>query len=116
MRTALLAISFFVAALAAADADAHGPYGRARVGVYIGAPWYYPFWYPWYYPGPHYSETVVVQRAEPPVYVERDEPAAPAAPQGWWYYCEQSKTYYPYVKTCPAGWQKVAPAPQPGGG
>ena len=113
MRTALLAISLFVAALAAADANAHGPRGRVHLGVHVGVPFYYPYWYPWYYPGPYYSETVVVQQREPPVYVERDEAAA-AAPQGWWYYCEQSKAYYPYVKSCPAGWQKVAP--RPGGG
>ena len=108
MRTALLAISFFVAAVAAADADAHGPRGRVHFGVHIGAPWY-PLWHPWYFPGPYYSETVVVQRSEPPVYVERDEPAA--ASPGWWYYCEQSKTYYPYVKSCAGGWQKVTPRP-----
>ncbi len=114
MRTALLAISLFVAALAAADADAHGPRGRVHLGIHLGAPWYYPFWYHPWYPAPYYSESVVVQRSEPPVYVERDEPAS--APQGWWYYCEQSKSYYPYVKSCPSGWQKVAPTPRPEGG
>jgi hypothetical protein len=47
--------------------------------------------------------------ASPPVYVERIDPAE----QGSWYYCEQERGYYPYVKECPAGWQRVAP--QPGG-
>jgi hypothetical protein len=111
MKTALLAISFFVAALAAADADAHGPRGRVHLGIHLGAPWY-PFWYHPWYPAPYYSESVAVQRSEPPVYVERDEPAA-APPQAWWYYCDQSRGYYPYVQTCPGGWKKVPPAPRP---
>jgi len=98
--------------MAAADANAGGPRGRVHFGVHIGAPWY-PFWYhpwPYYYPAP-----VVVQRSEPPVYVERDEPASEQAP-GWWYYCDESKTYYPYVKSCPGGWQKVPPVPRPADG
>ncbi len=36
-------------------------------------------------------------------------------PQGTWYYCAESKTYYPYVKECPGGWQRVTPQPAPGG-
>lgn len=112
MKTALLAISLVVAALVAADANAHGPRGRVHFGVHIGAPWYW--WHPWPYYHPHYATPVVVERREPPVYVERDE-AAPEQSQGWWYFCEQSKTYYPYVKTCPGGWQKVTPSPRGGG-
>lgn len=114
MRTTLFAISLLIGAFISADANAHGPRGRVHFGVQIGAPWY-PYWYhPWpyyYYPAP-----VVVDRSEPPVYVERDEPAEAAAPQGWWFYCEQTKTYYPYVKTCPGGWQKVPPTPPAAGG
>jgi hypothetical protein len=33
--------------------------------------------------------------------------------QSYWYYCQESKTYYPYVKQCPGGWLKVVPAPAP---
>ncbi len=113
MRIALVAVFLVLGAAAAADANAHGPRGRVHFGIHLGAPWY-PYWHPWpyyYQPAP-----IVVQRAEPPVYVERDEPPDAAAPQSWWYYCEQSKTYYPYVKSCPAGWQKVAPTPRPEGG
>ncbi len=38
---------------------------------------------------------------------------APAAPeeQGWWYWCRSSNAYYPYVKSCAEGWQKVPPQP-----
>jgi hypothetical protein len=29
-----------------------------------------------------------------------------------WYYCEASKTYYPYVSECAAGWKTVPATPQ----
>jgi len=51
----------------------------------------------------------------PPVYVERDPPAAPAAPV-WWYWCAEANAYYPYVKECPGGWQRVPPQAVPPGG
>ncbi|MDF3011460.1 MAG: proline-rich region, partial [Burkholderiales bacterium] len=44
--------------------------------------------------------------ASPPVYVEREQ-------ENWWYSCEQTRGYYPYVKECPAGWTRVPPAPPP---
>jgi hypothetical protein len=50
----------------------------------------------------------------PPVYVERDPPAAPAAPV-WWYWCAEASAYYPYVKECPGGWQRVPPQAVPPG-
>jgi hypothetical protein len=91
------------------SALAHG--GRGRVGVYFG-----PFWGPAFYPPPfYYSPQVVVVPAEPPpVYIEKYEaPAesAPAVSQQYWYYCNSGKGYYPYVKECPDGWQKVLPQP-----
>ena len=120
-----LAALLAIGALASSPASAHGPRGRVHFGVHIGAPlWYYPHYY---YPPPryYYHAPVIVQSA-PPVYVERpaefvERPAEPAAQhepaaQGWWYYCEQTRGYYPYVKTCPGGWQRVPPAPAPAGG
>ena len=38
-------------------------------------------------------------------------PAAPPAAPGTWYYCESSKTYYPYVSECQDGWKPVAATP-----
>jgi hypothetical protein len=38
-----------------------------------------------------------------------EAPPPPAA--GNWYYCESSKTYYPYVGSCPEGWKTVAATP-----
>ena len=108
MRAALLVLALFAAGLASSPAEAHG--GRAR--VHIGVGWYYPFWYwpgPYYHP--YYPSPVVVQREEP-VYVERGESGPQELAPGWWYYCEESKTYYPYVLSCPSGWKKVSPTPQ----
>jgi hypothetical protein len=106
----LIALSL-AGSLASPDASAHGG-GRARlsVGLHFGAPLY---WHPWpayhYYPAPVYVAPSVVQVA-PPVYVERHDPPT-TDQQGWWYYCANTRGYYPYVKECPGGWQKVPPAP-----
>ncbi|HXZ51258.1 MAG TPA: hypothetical protein VEH51_04590 [Burkholderiales bacterium] len=133
---ALCALS--LAASVPARADGHGGHyhgggyyhggghyyghGYAGWGVYFGLPyysgWYYPP-YPYYYPYgygypyyPYYGGAAGVPSG-PTTYVERgDQQAAPEAPgQNWWYYCPDSKTYYPYAKQCPGGWQKVAPQP-----
>lgn len=92
-------IAFLLAVLASELASAGG---RVVVGVGFGFPLWYPA--PYYYAPP----AVVVSR--PVTYIERRE-TAPASTD-WWYYCEQSKAYYPYVKTCPGGWQKLSPTPQ----
>jgi hypothetical protein len=35
---------------------------------------------------------------------------APASPEGyWWYWCEDSQAYYPYVQQCASEWQRVVP-------
>src|SRR5712691_5255990 len=74
-----------------------------------GAPYYAP---PYYYPAPvYYPVYYPVAPAAPPVYVERSEPAPQQ--QGMWYYCEQTRGYYPYVTECPGGWRAVPPAPAP---
>jgi FKBP-type peptidyl-prolyl cis-trans isomerase FkpA/FKBP-type peptidyl-prolyl cis-trans isomerase FklB len=47
------------------------------------------------------------------------QPSAQSAPQSdqasFWYYCKDAKTYYPYVRECPSGWQQVAPQTTPPG-
>jgi hypothetical protein len=83
------------------------------VGFGFAYPWswygYYPppYYYPGYYPQP------VAYPAQPVTYVEQGAAPAPAEPAGWWYYCEASRTYYPYVKECPSGWQRVPALPPP---
>jgi hypothetical protein len=88
-----------------AVAEAHGP--RVRVG---GIFWVGPsFWwgpYPYYYMAP----PVVIHRPAP-VYVQ----PAPAPEPYYWYYCEETRTYYPYVKQCPRGWMRVVPPDPPAG-
>jgi len=96
----------------------HGYY-RSGVDVVIGGsfwgpPWYYP---PYYYSQPYYApyypypySPVVEVPSEPPVYIERSRPDSSALPN-LWFYCPESKTYYPYVKECSGGWQTVPAAP-----
>lgn len=96
--------------LTAGSALAWG-HSRVSIGFGFGFPYYYPgpYYSPYYYPPAYYPPSVVVQ--QPPVYVERQDAAAEA--QNYWYYCAGSKTYYPYVKECPAGWQRVPATPAP---
>lgn len=102
------AMGFASIGTAWADHYHHGS-GHGHFGVYIDpwGPWFYPP--ALYYPPAYYPQVIVQQ---PPVYVEQSAPAsAPATPAYYWYYCAASQTYYPYVKECPAGWQKVVPQP-----
>ena len=46
------------------------------------------------------------------MYIERIDPAE----TGSWYYCEDGKGYYPYVKECPGGWKRVPASPAPNAG
>lgn len=100
----------------------HGSH-RGRVGWWwvIGGLWYhYP--QPVYpYPDPYRPPTVVIEQAPVPVIVQVPaQPVVPIAPPvitqpaaQYWYYCEASRGYYPYVPSCPTGW-KTVPATPPG--
>jgi hypothetical protein len=86
--------------------------GSAIVASALVSPWYYPS-YPSYYYGPAYPTVVEIAPPAPTVYYQQPSaPAVAAAPAdsgNWWYYCNESRTYYPYVKECPSPWQRVAP-------
>lgn len=104
--------------------------GHVHFGVTLGPLWgpmYYPppsYYYPPYYP-PYYP--TVVERPAPQAYIERQierqpafvptvppaPPVAPAAaaPANYWYYCAAANSYYPYIKECSSGWQRVSPQP-----
>jgi len=102
---------------------AYGGYGHGYrhggVGIYIGAPYMYPYYPP--YPYAYYPPVVpvVIAPAPPPVYIEQQQPIqiAPEIPQqaipatNYWYHCGNPDGYYPYIKECPGGWQKVTPTP-----
>jgi hypothetical protein len=131
VRRSKLLFGAAVAALVGVSGVAHA----AHLGVYIGGgvPYYYPVApVPYYYGAP-----VVVAPPPPPQapdYIEQgqtqgampqQEAQGPAAPQGdaaggeqqgsgdTWYYCDESKTYYPYVKECSSGWRAVPAQPAP---
>jgi len=112
-----IALLLAVLALGAVFSEAASAHGRVVVGVGFGYPgwgWGGPWYYgppPYYYYPPPYGVS-----SQPTTYIERQDPAPASAPAStdYWYYCEESKAYYPYVKTCPTGWQKVSPTPPPG--
>lgn len=97
-----------------------GWHGGWRGGAWVGPGWGWgwggPWWgypaYPYYYPN-YYSTPPVVMEQQPQTYVE---PAPQREEQYYWYYCGNPKGYYPYVKRCPDGWQRVLPSPPPGSG
>jgi hypothetical protein len=68
-------------------------------------PYWRPYWAPYGYPP-------VVVAPSPRVYVQPLPPvAAQPPPPSYWYYCEDSQSYYPYVQQCPGGWRPVTPTP-----
>ena len=94
----------------------HGGHGHVVVGIGLGAPywgWGWGYGYP-YYPGYYYPPAYAYPAypAQPSTYIQQDAPSAPAPQQNYWYYCQDAQAYYPYVKECPGGWQRVAPQPQ----
>lgn len=81
-------------------------------GPYYGRPHYYPS--PFWYPAPYYEPApVIVVPPAPTVYIEQGAAPAAAAPeaQNYWYFCRETNAYYPYVRECPRGWQRVLPQP-----
>jgi hypothetical protein len=81
----------------------HG-WHRGRLGwwwVVAGAWYFYP--QPVYpYPDPYTPPVIVTQ--PPP------QPVAPP-PAQFWYFCAASNGYYPYVSSCPDGWETVPATP-----
>ncbi len=114
---AVLALAVALAGIAVADSafaqhrhrHHHHHGSRLAIGLSIGLPlaaysyYHYPRYA--YYP-PYYVAPVVVLQ-QPPVYVEQFQPPAPA----YWYFCAESRAYYPHVRECASGWQRVAPQP-----
>jgi hypothetical protein len=94
-----------------------GRWTHARHGGRLGWWWIVgPTWY--FYPEPMYPYPSPWQPSE--VIITGPGGVVPMPPTQYWYYCEASRTYYPYVSVCPGGWQQVpatpdanAPAPIP---
>ncbi|MGO8917071.1 MAG: hypothetical protein ACLQJR_14295 [Stellaceae bacterium] len=82
------------------------------------------YWY--WYPSPVYPYPSYVPPAPPPVVIVA--PGAPPppppppvvaapppppsgqAPAQFWYYCDESRSYYPYVSTCNTPWRQIPAA------
>jgi hypothetical protein len=78
------------------------PYYYANNAYYVTAPGGYAV------AAPPTVAAAPAETAPPP-----PAPAAPAASPaaGTWYYCESSRTYYPYVQECKEGWRQVPATP-----
>jgi hypothetical protein len=96
-----LAMSF--ASPAYADRDRDGHYGHHDGGWWL---------FPALIGGIIFYD---VTRPQPPVvYVQPAPVYAPSvvpAVQQYWYFCPTANAYYPYVATCPGGWQPVPSTP-----
>lgn len=92
----------------------HG-HGHGHSRFAIGFNFGFPVYSPWYhYPAPYYyypPAPVYMSPPAPTQYVERNDDAAPEQGPGMWYFCRESNAYYPYVKQCPGGWQRVPAQP-----
>jgi len=87
----------------------HGPHAGRTGWWWIAAGSWYFYPQPVYpYPDPYIPPVVVVQSA--PSSSQTTTAAVPPPAQNW-YYCEASKSYYPYVSSCPAGWKTVPSTP-----
>ena len=90
--------------------------------------WYVVDGYWYWYPEPVYPYPSYVPPAPPPVIVVAPQPVPPPppppapvvvappppppapagqAPAQFWYYCDESRAYYPYVSTCNTPWRQV---------
>ncbi len=93
-----------------------GGYGRYHYGYGFGG-WGIgfadPFWdsYLWLDDGYDYDYPYGYGAAAVAVPPEANTNLPPAA--SYWYYCPDSKTYYPYVRQCASTWTRVPTSPAP---
>jgi hypothetical protein len=59
------------------------------------------------YPYPYYAQPYPVYDQPYPGYAPG---VAPSSVQ-YWYFCPAAKAYYPYVQSCPGGWQAIPAMP-----
>ena len=119
-KTVLLALMVLILILAGTvPSYAHGHRSHFRGEVWIGQGWdpwwpsaypYYPYYsyYPYY--NPYYWDAPVVTEPQQQEYIA---PAPKQDEDSYWYFCQNPKGYYPYVKRCPSGWMKVVPSVVP---
>jgi hypothetical protein len=126
------AVLILLVAGTAASESAMAQHGGVRFGVNIGIPLFGPGYYPPYaypapayaypapayvYPAPAYSYPAPAYSYPGPAvapsaaYAQQGYAQAAPAPQQDWHYCAGSKAFYPYVRECPGGWQRVPAQP-----
>ncbi len=59
------------------------------------------------YPYP-VTAPIVIMEPPPQTYAA---PGALPPPAPIWYYCQQPQGYYPYLPSCPSGWQAISSVP-----
>ncbi len=90
-----------------------GPYWWPRGYSYDGAPYYLVA--PPYFAVPPY--VAPPPQAAPPVYIEREPAESRSPPQAAdpdrasWFFCPAANGFYPYVRECPSGWERVPALP-----
>jgi hypothetical protein len=102
------------------DGHFHGGCCHMAVGFFFGPGFVYgyPFYpYPYSYYYPYWPVTAGAYPAEVTQDVEQEQDGQPesgsgVAPQAAYYYrCARPEGYYPYVKACPGGWERVPTEP-----
>jgi hypothetical protein len=111
-------LASLLAVLISTPTFAHGGYYGGTRYYRGGGDWVAPFvvgglvTYALTQPRVIYQEPVYVPAPAPVVVAP---PVQPVVQQqvipNVWYYCSSSKTYYPYVQSCPTGWQTVPAVP-----
>ncbi|MFZ4759272.1 MAG: hypothetical protein ACOYLX_14005 [Burkholderiaceae bacterium] len=122
-RGIFIGVALAIGAATVTPAEAGGGHRGWRTSVYVGVgpgfyrPWGYGvgygygygygvgYGYPWGYWG---APPIVVTQPGPTAYIERAD-VAPAPPAGFWYWCAESRAYYPSVPTCASTWVPVPP-------
>lgn len=83
----------------------HRPFFHQHGRVIVGSTIFFGgVGYPYYAPPPVYVAPPAYAD-EPITYIEQSPPAQ----QQVYYYCPDSRAYYPNVTTCPSAWLKVVP-------
>ena len=94
----------------------YGPRVTVGLGFGFGYPYGYGYGYgyPYYAPYAYYPPYAAPVVQQPTTYVEQPQaqPQQSAQPSGYWYYCNDSRAYYPYVRDCASAWQRVSPQPE----
>jgi hypothetical protein len=131
MKMKGLVIGILAAGIVASTMGTSEAWGHGRVFIGVGpywgwgygyaAPYGYPYPYAYGYPYGGYPGVTVVEQPrtyiQQPAASEAPPPAvqapAPAPSEGpHWYYCPNSRDYYPNVPSCSEPWVRVPARPQ----